>query len=182
MDSLPSAIDRDFISQIVCSVLESLNKNSASTGTQQTVSEYPILPTTKPAPIPENPSSAAPRASSSASYRNVLIQPSSPTINLGSGGFHPETDQGQQHATVIRPIKKGEFFSIPISDDLFQVSAKPFLDSLIGRVIYAKGDKPVANLILQRKLEGLWDTSSAIRLLPLGRGYFNLQFASRGQG
>lgn len=111
------------------------------------------------------------------SFRSALLRSSTPTAEkLGTAKAQLED---QEFVHRIRPVKRGEFFSIPISEDLFQDSQKPFLDSLIGRVIYSKGDKPVANLVLQRKLEGLWNISSGVRLLHLERGYYNLQFANK---
>lgn len=80
---------------------------------------------------------------------------------------------------TIKPVKKGEFFSIQVGENLYKQNAKDYVDSLIVRVIYSKGDKPSPNLELQRKMEVIWETSSPLRLLPLGRGYFNVHFGSK---
>lgn len=79
---------------------------------------------------------------------------------------------------MIKPVKKGEFYSIHVGEDLYSDSAKNYVDSLIGHVIYSKGEKPLPTLELQRKLETIWEMSSPLRLLPLGRGYFNIHFGS----
>lgn len=170
MESLPSTVNGDLISKIVCSVLETLKKISTTTEFQVTDSDFPILPATAS-------TLAEPRVSNTLNFRSALLRSSTPTAGI-SGAAKIQSDN-PEITQRIRPIKRGEFFSIPISEDLFQESQKPFLDSLIGRVIYSKGDKPVANLVLQRKLGELWNISSGIRLLPLGRGYYNLQFANK---
>lgn len=185
MDSLPSPVDRDLITQIVSSVYESLRKSLSITENRHTVtdSDYPMLPTVR---NPHNTSSNNPSSTAIPVFRNALLQNLAPSGD-NSGEVHLQSENGHDNAAIrpghvkaeIRPIKKGEFFSIPISEELFHDSARPFLDSLIGRLIYSKGDKPVANLVLQKKLESLWGISFVVRLLPLGRGYYNFQFSTK---
>lgn len=55
----------------------------------------------------------------------------------------------QMSSDAIIPVKKGEFFSIHMGERLYQQSAKEYIDSLIGRIVYSKGDKPNSNLELQ---------------------------------
>lgn len=143
MDSLPSPVSRDLIAQIVNSVYESLRKNQMSdyptdSATQivnsvdrdhaLTDSDYPALPSVR------NPrdSSNTPPSTVIPDFLNALR--SGPS-GVGSGevrlqgGADNAAIRPSHGKAVIRPIKKGEFFSIPISEELFRDSARPFLEA-----------------------------------------------------
>ncbi|KAL8477324.1 hypothetical protein ACS0TY_029575 [Phlomoides rotata] len=71
---------------------------------------------------------------------------------------------------------KGEFLSVTLDNLLVKRGVEELQNSLIARLILAKGDEPYPLEDLNRKLEATWNIYGGWRLVPIGRGYYNVQF------
>ncbi|PNX79890.1 putative NBS resistance protein [Trifolium pratense] len=74
---------------------------------------------------------------------------------------------------------KGDAVSIKITEKEYQLGIDEFKNNLHGRLILPKGSKPCSTEALRTTLAKLWKPLGAWNLTPLGRGYFNLSFASQ---
>ncbi|KAL8485573.1 hypothetical protein ACS0TY_027748 [Phlomoides rotata] len=80
---------------------------------------------------------------------------------------------------TITPVRKGNFFSVHVDESLYKSAVQGLRGTLIGRLIYEKKVTPLSMESLERKLTELWGTSRTWRLIPLGKGYFNIRFSSK---
>lgn len=78
----------------------------------------------------------------------------------------------------LSPVKKGDYYSVAVDDELYHQRIKACEASLIGRLILAKGDKPWRMVDLQQRLQDIWRPQHPWRMISLGKGYYNFQFDS----
>ncbi|KAL8509367.1 hypothetical protein ACS0TY_016537 [Phlomoides rotata] len=71
--------------------------------------------------------------------------------------------------------RKGEFLSVTLDDLLVQRGVEKLQNSLIARLILAKGEEPYPLETLTWKLEATWNISGNWKLIPIGCGYYNVQ-------
>lgn len=71
--------------------------------------------------------------------------------------------------------RKGDYFSIKIDDNIVQKEVNHLQNTLIGRVSMAPGDNPYSLEELKSKLEQVWGLSGSWILIPLRKGYYNIQ-------
>ncbi|XP_062020889.1 uncharacterized protein LOC133737323 [Rosa rugosa] len=65
---------------------------------------------------------------------------------------------------------------VKINEALYQEQLKTFKTNLIGRLLLRKGSAPLKLHDLKASLTSLWKPSSPWRLVPLGKGYFDIHF------
>lgn len=68
--------------------------------------------------------------------------------------------------------------SIKVDDDLVQQGVNQLQNSLIGRLTLTSGEAPYSLDDLKAKLGQVWGISSHWRLIPIGKGYYNIQLPS----
>lgn len=67
----------------------------------------------------------------------------------------------------------GGNIAITVDEDEYSKGLLEFAHSLIGRIVFAKGDNPLKNDDLKKKLSGIWKIrEDSWRLTLLGRGFF----------
>jgi len=49
---------------------------------------------------------------------------------------------------------------------------------LHGQIILFKGDKPLTHLDLTKKLQSVWKALRSWKTIPLGKGFYEFEFAS----
>ncbi|XP_062012748.1 uncharacterized protein LOC133729264 [Rosa rugosa] len=69
-----------------------------------------------------------------------------------------------------QPTRRGDVTFVKINEALYQEQ--------VGRLLLRKGSKPMTTEILKKSLQSLWNPSSPWRLVPLGKGYFDIHFNS----
>ncbi|KAH6818323.1 hypothetical protein C2S51_001926 [Perilla frutescens var. frutescens] len=69
----------------------------------------------------------------------------------------------------ILPVKRGDFSSISIPEDIYQSQLRKFQFSLIGRLILLKGDKPWSAFDLKSRLQKIWKFTRDWNLISLGK-------------
>ena len=74
------------------------------------------------------------------------------------------------------PIVRGDKIYVKINEALYQDQLKSFNTNLIGRLLLRKGSKPLKTDALKNILAALWKPSGPWRLVPLGKGYFDIHF------
>lgn len=74
--------------------------------------------------------------------------------------------------------RKGDYLSVKIDDSLVQEGVAKLKNSLIGKLTLASGDSPYSLENLENKLTQIWGIQCNWSLVPLGRGYYNIQFAN----
>ncbi|KAH6826711.1 hypothetical protein C2S53_016916 [Perilla frutescens var. hirtella] len=78
----------------------------------------------------------------------------------------------------IELIRKGDFFSVSIPDELYASQLLKFQFSLIGHLLLSKGDSPWQVKDLQRELSQILVLLAPWRLVSIGKCFFTLQFTS----
>lgn len=74
------------------------------------------------------------------------------------------------------PVVRGDVTYVKINEQLYQEQLKTFKTNLIGRLLLRKGSTPLKLHGLKTSLASLWKLSSPWRLVPLGKGYFDIHF------
>ncbi|XP_024164201.1 uncharacterized protein LOC112171221 [Rosa chinensis] len=74
------------------------------------------------------------------------------------------------------PMVRGGKTYVKISEDLYQDQLKSFKTNLIGRLLLRKGSPPCKATDLKVVLHKLWQPISPWRLVPLGKGFFDIHF------
>lgn len=78
---------------------------------------------------------------------------------------------------LCKPINKGAFYSMVIDEELYKKGVDEHRNSIIGRVILVKKEKPLSTEALKQKLSAIWKVSDiSWRVIPLGKGYYNISF------
>lgn len=72
------------------------------------------------------------------------------------------------------PTVRGEVTYIKISEDVYQEQLRTCRSNLIGRLLLRKGSMPMKTVDLKRALSVLWRLHGDWRLIPLGKGYFDI--------
>ncbi|KAL8513601.1 hypothetical protein ACS0TY_012903 [Phlomoides rotata] len=103
------------------------------------------------------------------SYANVVRAASSTQVSA-------ETLQ------AMKPVRKGLYLTVAIDEDFHKKGVLELRDSLIGRVIHARGDKPLSQEDLIKKLGDIWGIRTPWNLIPIGEGYYNIQFSCGDDG
>ncbi|KEH27899.1 hypothetical protein MTR_5g048840 [Medicago truncatula] len=71
---------------------------------------------------------------------------------------------------LSQPLIRGERVSIKITQDIYEKGMTACKTNLRGRLVLNKGDKPFATKEIQSKLQKLWKTTGAWKMMSLGRG------------
>ncbi|KAL8518453.1 hypothetical protein ACS0TY_009723 [Phlomoides rotata] len=77
----------------------------------------------------------------------------------------------------MKPVRKGLYLTIAVDEGLHKQGVLELRDSLIGRVTHARGDKPLGQAELIKKLSDIWGVRTPWSLIPIGEGYYNFQFS-----
>ncbi|KAL8524256.1 hypothetical protein ACS0TY_014002 [Phlomoides rotata] len=90
----------------------------------------------------------------------------------------PSTESREEEHREMVATRKGEFLSVTLDDLLVKRGVDELQNSLIARLIHAKGEEPYLLETLTRKLEATWNISGGWKLIPIGRGYYNVQLSN----
>jgi len=77
-----------------------------------------------------------------------------------------------------QPLIRGKSVSIHISEDIYEKGMAVCKRNLRGRLVMNKGKKPYTTKDIHTKLQNQWKTTGAWSMTPLGRGFYELFFAS----
>jgi hypothetical protein len=83
-----------------------------------------------------------------------------------------------QISQLPAPAIKGDALSIKITQSEYERGVSDCKKNLHGRLVLNKGDKPMTARDLSSKLTLLWKTTGQWRMISLGRGFYEFQFAS----
>ncbi|MCI26271.1 NBS resistance protein, partial [Trifolium medium] len=83
-----------------------------------------------------------------------------------------------QISQLPSPSIKGDSLSIKITQEEYERGLTDCKRNHHGRLLLNKGDKPMTARDLSTKLSKIWLTSSQWKMISLGRGYYEFQFAS----
>jgi hypothetical protein len=78
-----------------------------------------------------------------------------------------------------KPCLKGDRLSIKIPEESYQAGLERCKNNLHGRLIMAKGDKPLRLNELREKLIQAWAPVEQWQITPLGKGFYEFYFQSR---
>ncbi|KAF1897548.1 hypothetical protein Lal_00036990 [Lupinus albus] len=81
-------------------------------------------------------------------------------------------------ASLPQPCFKGDVVAVKIPEDAYQDGLKRCRSHLHGRLILAKGDKPMKFVDLKTKLMDLWSMVGKWSMISLGRGFYEFTFSS----
>jgi hypothetical protein len=84
---------------------------------------------------------------------------------------------GVDVSPLPKPCLKGNSFSIKISEAVYQSGLANCNNYLHGRLILARGDKPVSFKDLRDKLMSLWKSIGQWKMVPMGRGFYEFRFS-----
>ena len=82
-------------------------------------------------------------------------------------------------APIPTPYTKGSLPAIKLDEIVYQKSLQACQLNLIGRLSSPKGTSPFKLSELHTKLNSFWKCREAIKLTPIGSGYFCLRFKSK---
>ncbi|KAL8485233.1 hypothetical protein ACS0TY_027509 [Phlomoides rotata] len=71
---------------------------------------------------------------------------------------------------AIKPVRKGLYLTVAVDENLQKQGVLELRDSLIGRVTHARGDKPLVQADLIKKLTAIWGIRTTWSLIPIGVG------------
>ncbi|KAL8547278.1 hypothetical protein ACS0TY_006848 [Phlomoides rotata] len=137
-------------------------------------------------------------SSSTVMGTNQVVQ-ASPAATLGCGpGAVPAVAHGQHEKSyahivstapassppistdvlqAMKPVRKGLYLTVAEDEGLHKQGVLELRDSLIGRVTHARGDKPLVQADLMKKLTAIWGVQTPWSLIPIGEGYYIFQFS-----
>ncbi|KAL8493270.1 hypothetical protein ACS0TY_024473 [Phlomoides rotata] len=78
---------------------------------------------------------------------------------------------------AMKPTRKGQYLTVTIDKNLYKEGVSVLRDSLIGRIIHVKGDKPLGHEALVTRLRDLWNIRTPWSMIPIGEGYYSIQFS-----
>ncbi|KAL8498083.1 hypothetical protein ACS0TY_021421 [Phlomoides rotata] len=67
-----------------------------------------------------------------------------------------------------------------VDENLYKEGVSELRDSLIGRIIHVKEDKPLGHEVLVTRLGDLWNIRTPWTMIPIGEGYYSIQFSCDG--
>jgi len=76
------------------------------------------------------------------------------------------------------PCIKGDMIVVRIVEANYLVGLEDCKTHLDGRVILSKGGKPLTHLDLTKKLQQVWKAHGPWKAIPLGKGFYEFEFAS----
>ena len=76
------------------------------------------------------------------------------------------------------PYVKGDMIVVRIDEIEYLAGLEDCKTHLHGRVILSKGDKPLTHLDLTKKLQPVWKAIGPWKAIPLGKGFYEFEFAS----
>ncbi|KAL8484782.1 hypothetical protein ACS0TY_027180 [Phlomoides rotata] len=77
---------------------------------------------------------------------------------------------------AMKPVRKGLYLTVAVDEGLHKQGVLELRDSLIGRVTHVRGDKPLVQAELIKKMTAIWGVRSPWSLIPIGEGYYIFQF------
>jgi hypothetical protein len=83
-----------------------------------------------------------------------------------------------QVSQLPAPLIRGESLCIKITQSEYEKGLSDCKKNLHGRLVLNKGDKPWTTHDLTAKLTTVWQTKEQWRMISLGRGFYEFQFAS----
>ncbi|KAM2953591.1 hypothetical protein FF1_031959 [Malus domestica] len=89
-------------------------------------------------------------------------------------GVESSVNLSQLPSTTVR----GDVTYVKISEDLYQEQLRSCRTNLIGWLLLKKGTMPMKTEFLKSALASLWKLHNSWKLVPLGKGYFDLHFSS----
>jgi hypothetical protein len=104
----------------------------------------------------------------------VISMAPAPTFSQTLTASH----KASSNENLLQPSIRGESVSIRISQAPYEKGIEICKRNLQGRLVLSKGDKPYTSKDLQLKLQKIWKTTGPWCLLSLGKGYYELFFAS----
>lgn len=120
--------------------------------------------TADPSPTADPSRLQVPREHERQSYCQIL----SPTLKATA----------QLECTDMVAQRKGEFLSVKVDDALVKNGVSELAHSLIDKLSLAPGDFPYTLDNLSSKLSQAWGIAGVWQLVPLGRGYYNIQITN----
>lgn len=80
-------------------------------------------------------------------------------------------------STNMQTQRKGEYLSIKVDENLAQHNISELQNTLIGKLSLAQGDTLYSLESLKSTLGQIWGVTDDWNLVPLGRGYYNIQLS-----
>ncbi|KAL8507042.1 hypothetical protein ACS0TY_017790 [Phlomoides rotata] len=87
------------------------------------------------------------------------------------------TQISTEHLQGMKPVRKGMYLTVAIDEVLYKKRVLELRDSLIGRITHARGNKPLGQADLTKKLVTIWGIQNPWSMIPMGEGYYNFQFS-----
>ncbi|XP_024161458.1 uncharacterized protein LOC112168770 [Rosa chinensis] len=90
-------------------------------------------------------------------------------------------NEDESHVPISQlaaPTIRGETVYVKINEEIYQEQLRACRNNLIGRLLLRKGTMPLKTETLKSSLNALWRPSGPWRLVPIGKGYFDLHFHS----
>ncbi|GAU44280.1 hypothetical protein TSUD_371800 [Trifolium subterraneum] len=81
-----------------------------------------------------------------------------------------------QISQLPSPMIKGESLHIKITQEEYEKGLLDCRKNLHGRVLWNKGDKPLTARDIRTKLVSIWKTTHPLRIISLGRGFYEFHF------
>jgi len=76
------------------------------------------------------------------------------------------------------PCIKGDMVVVRVKEEDFLAGLEDCKTHLHGRIILAKGNKPLTHLDLTKKLQLVWKAIGPWKAIPLGKGFYEFEFSS----
>jgi len=80
--------------------------------------------------------------------------------------------------STLSPCIKGDFVTIQIPEEVRLAGLEDCKNHLHGRILLNKGDKPLTNMDLCKKLSTVWTALGPWKTVPLGKGFCEFEFFS----
>ncbi|KAL6193239.1 hypothetical protein ACLB2K_034323 [Fragaria x ananassa] len=104
--------------------------------------------------------------------------PSAPRVRTFAAVLSNSTEPAISLSQLLPPVVHGDKIYVKINESLYHEQLKEFKTNLIGHLLLRKGSKPLRTDALKSLLAALWQPLEPWRLVPLGKGYFDIHFST----
>ncbi|KAL8465781.1 hypothetical protein ACS0TY_035037 [Phlomoides rotata] len=90
---------------------------------------------------------------------------------------HKLEDISTESLQAMKPVRKGMYLTVTVDENLYKDGVSELWDTLVGRIIHVRGDKPLPHDALIKMLGDMWEIRTSWSLIPLGEGYYSIRFS-----
>ncbi|KAL8498895.1 hypothetical protein ACS0TY_022023 [Phlomoides rotata] len=109
---------------------------------------------------------------------SLVVPPATERLSYARAVANRNLDTiSKESLQVMKPARKGLYLTVAVDETLYMEGVSELQDSLIGRILHVRGDKPLSHDTLVNRLGDVWEIKTSWFMTPLGEGYYNIRFS-----